>query len=106
MKKTAKKQRRLIPATEVFAEWEKDPAYREAYAALEDEFAIMTALIAARTASGLTQGDVAERMQTTQPAVARLEGGAHRASLKTLRGYAAATGHRVVIRLERVGKGE
>ena len=65
----------------------------------------MAALVAARTAAGLTQGDVVMRLQTTQPAVARIEGGAHRASLKTLRGYAEATGHRVVIKLERVGKG-
>jgi DNA-binding XRE family transcriptional regulator len=105
MKKTAKEQHRLIPAAEVFAEWQQDPAYREAYAALEDEFAIMAALVAARAAAGMTQEDVAKRMHTTQPAVARIEGGAHRASLKTLRGYAEATGHRVVIRLERVGKG-
>ena len=103
MRQAVREPRKLIPAAEVFAEWEKDPAYREAYAALEDEFAIMAALIRARNAAGLTQGEVAERMQTTQPAVARLEGQAHRASLQTLRGYDEATGHRVVISLERVG---
>jgi predicted XRE-type DNA-binding protein len=102
MSKT-KDTRKLIPAAEVFAEWRKDPAYRAEYDALEDEFAMMSALIKARTAAGLTQGEIAERMGSTQPAVARLEGQAHRASLKTLRGYAAATGHKVVIRLERVG---
>jgi len=38
--------------------------------------------------------------------VARLEGQAHRASLRTIKSYAQATGHKVVIRLERVvGKG-
>ena len=84
MRKAARDHCILISAEEVFAEWEKDPAYREAYAALEDEFAIMEALIAARTTAGLTQGEVAECMQTTQPAVARLWGGAHRASLKKL----------------------
>ena len=92
----------LIPAAEVFAEWQRDPAYREAYAALEDEFAIMEALIKARMAAGLTQGEIAERMHTTQPAVARLEGQAHRASLQSIKSYAQATGHRVVIRLEPV----
>ena len=103
MSKTAEKSVKLIPAEEVFAEWMKDPIYRAEYDALEDEFAMMSALIKARTAAGLTQGEVAQRMHTTQPAVARLEGEAHRASLQTLRGYAAATGHRVVIRLVRVG---
>jgi ribosome-binding protein aMBF1 (putative translation factor) len=91
---------RLIPADEVFAKWRKDPGYRQAYDALEEEFAIMSALIKARAAAGLSQSDVAKRMNTTQPAVARLEGGAHRASLKTIKNYAAATGHRVKISLE------
>ena len=96
-------KRILIPAEEVHAEWMKDPAFRAEYDALEDEFAMMSALIKARTAAGLTQGEIAERMGSTQPAVARLEGQAHRASLQTLKSYAEATGHRVVIRLEPVG---
>jgi ribosome-binding protein aMBF1 (putative translation factor) len=102
MTKTSKPPRkaRLIPADEVFAKWRKDPGYKEAYDALEEEFAIMSALIKARAAAGLSQSEVAKRMKTTQPAVARLEGGAHRASLKTIKCYAAATGHRVKISLE------
>lgn len=52
---------RLIPAEEVFANWRKDPGYREAYDALEEEFAIMSALIKARSAAGLSQSDVAKR---------------------------------------------
>jgi len=102
----SKDMRILIPAEEVHAEWTKDPAFRAEYDALEDEFAMMSAPIKARNAAGLTQGEVAERMHTTQPAVARLEGQAHRASLRTIKSYAQATGHKVVIRLERVvGKG-
>lgn len=93
--------RNVVQANEVFRKWQKDSAYRSAYEALEDEFAIMSALIKARTASGLTQDEVAKRMGTTQPAVARLEGRAHRASLQTIKSYANATGHRVVIKLER-----
>jgi predicted XRE-type DNA-binding protein len=104
MNDTSKPRRkaRLIPADEVFAKWQKDPDYRKAYDALEEEFALMSALIRARTTAGLSQSDVAKRMNTTQPAIARLEGGAHRASLKSIKNYAAATGHRVKISLEAI----
>lgn len=97
---------KLVPAEEVFAEWHKDPAYREAYDALDEEFAIVEALIRARAEAGLTQSQIAERMNTTQSVVARLEAQAHRASLKTLRSYAEATGHRLRITLESLPKGE
>ena len=90
---------KLIPADVVHAEWRKQPGFQAAYDALEDEFAIMSALIKARAASSLSQNDIAKRMKTTQSSVARIESGAHRVSLKTLRNYADATGHRVSISL-------
>ena len=43
-----------------------DPAFRAEYDALEDEFALAAALIAARARAALTQAQVAERMGTTQ----------------------------------------
>ena len=104
---TQKKQRpknKLVPADKVFAKWRKDPAYAAAYDELEEEFAIMSALISARTKAGLSQADIAKRMKTTQPAVARLEGMAHRASLKTIKSYAAATGHRVKLSFEPIAR--
>ncbi len=97
---------KLVPAEEVFAEWHKDPVYREAYDALDEEFAIVEALIKARAQTGLTQSQIAERMNTTQSVVARLEAQAHRASLKSLRSYAKATGHRLRITLEPLPKEE
>jgi transcriptional regulator with XRE-family HTH domain len=50
---------------------------------------------------GLTQAEVAERMGTTQSAVARLESAnaKHSPSVATLRRYAEALGHRVEVRL-------
>jgi transcriptional regulator with XRE-family HTH domain len=66
---------------------------------LEDEFIIMSELIKARQASGLTQAQIAERMCSTQPAVARLEAGGRLPSTRTLQRYAEATGHRLEIRL-------
>jgi transcriptional regulator with XRE-family HTH domain len=85
----------MIPVEESFAEWRKDPAYREAHAALEEEFALAKALIEARTDANISQEEIAKRMRTSQPAIARLEGGRGNPSLKTLRRYADATGTRL-----------
>jgi ribosome-binding protein aMBF1 (putative translation factor) len=70
------------------------------YDALEPEFAIARELIAARVRAGLTQEQLAEKMQTTQSTVARMESGRTMPSLRTLSRYAEATGSRTVIRLE------
>jgi hypothetical protein len=40
--------RKFIPVEEVAKEWMKDPAFVAAYDALEDEFAMASALIKAR----------------------------------------------------------
>ncbi len=77
-----------------------DPAYREAYEALEGEFALVGALIRARTHARLSQAEVAERMGTTESAVSRLESGRSKPSTRTLERYAKATGHRLHISLE------
>jgi predicted DNA-binding transcriptional regulator YafY/transcriptional regulator with XRE-family HTH domain len=45
-----------------------------------------------RVAAGLSQADVAKLMETSQPAVARLESGRHDAQLPTLARYAEALG--------------
>ncbi|RYG94213.1 MAG: XRE family transcriptional regulator [Alphaproteobacteria bacterium] len=91
---------KFIPVEESFAEWSKDPAYREAYAALEEEFALAQQVIEARARAGLTQAELAERMGTSQSAVARLESGKSRPSVATLEKLALATGSRLRIALE------
>jgi transcriptional regulator with XRE-family HTH domain len=78
----------------------KEPKYRKAYAALEDEFALAKAVIAARNRAGLTQTELARKMGTTQPVVARMEGGRIQPSLRTLQRLAQATGSRLLIRFE------
>jgi DNA-binding XRE family transcriptional regulator len=66
-----------------------------------EEGALLDALLKARFAAGLTQAQVAERMGTQAPAVARLERslatGKHSPSLSTLRKYAKACGKRLVL---------
>ena len=54
--------------------------------------AVMRRLAARRTALGLSQTAVAARMGTSQPVVARLEGGDLDSRLSTLVRYAAAVG--------------
>lgn len=80
--------------------WKKDPAFREEYDALEEEFALAAALIDARKHADLTQAEIAERMETSQAAIARLEGSKGNPSLNTLQRYATATGTRLKITFE------
>lgn len=80
--------------------WMKNPDYRREYTALEEEFSLTAALIDARSRAGLTQEQVAQRMETTQAVVARLEGGGSKPSTRTLEKYAKATGSRLRISFE------
>jgi len=81
----------------------KKPAVKTEYAAQADEFALLDELLKARREAGLTQSEVAARMGTKTPAVARLEAGGgsqrHSPSVATLRKYAHAVGCRLEIRL-------
>ena len=69
----------------------------------QGEFAILDEILSARKAAGLSQAQVAKRMGTQAPAIARLESalatGKHSPSLSTLRKYAAALGKRVELHL-------
>ena len=81
----------------------KDPAVKAEYDAQAEEFALLDELLKARRRAGLTQAEVAARMGTKTPAVARLEAGGgsrqHSPSVSTLRKYAQAVGCRLEIRL-------
>ena len=74
---------------------------RAEYEALAEEFSLAEALIRARSAADMTQTDVAEKMHTSQSYVAKMEGGQISPSIKALQRYAAATGSRLKISLER-----
>jgi transcriptional regulator with XRE-family HTH domain len=71
------------------------------YDRLDDEFSFLDEFLKARAAVGITQAEVAERIGTTQSAIARLEsgGGKHSPSLATLQKYAHALGCRLEVRL-------
>lgn len=77
----------------------QDQEVAEHYREQAPEYALARELIAARQRAGLTQSEVAERMHTNQPAVARLESGRQMPTWNTLRRYAEATGTHFEVRL-------
>jgi DNA-binding XRE family transcriptional regulator len=81
-----------IPIEAIHQEWMKRASYREAYAALEEEFSLARELIKARLRAKLTQAQVAKKMGTTQSVVARLESGKRPPRMDTLERFAIATG--------------
>ena len=89
-----------IRVNDLHKKWMKNSKYRRENAALEKEFSLVAALIEARTRAGLTQEQLAHRMNTTQAVVARLEGGGSKPSTRTLERYAEATGSRLRITFE------
>ena len=92
--------RKFIPVEESFRKWRKDPEFVAAHDALEDEFAVASALIQARANAEMTQEQVAQAMGTTQGAVARLESGKTMHSTRTLERFAKATHTRLRISFE------
>ena len=71
------------------------------YDSLDEEFTYLEEFLKARAAAGITQAEIAERIGTTQSAIARLEtgGGKHSPSLSTLRKYECALNCRLELRL-------
>jgi transcriptional regulator with XRE-family HTH domain len=71
------------------------------YDRLDEEFRFIDEFLKARAAAGVTQAEIAERIGTTQSAIARLESGQgkHSPSLATLQKYAHALGCRLEVRL-------
>ncbi len=80
----------------------EDAEFREEYAQADQEYALVAALIRARTEARRTQAELAEWLDTTQSAIARLEGGRVSLSISTLQRCAEATGTRLIIGLQRV----
>jgi transcriptional regulator with XRE-family HTH domain len=70
---------------------------------LAPEFVLLDEFLQARAERGLTQAELAERLGTTQSAVARMESGKgkHSPSIATLTKYADALGCRLEVRLVR-----
>ena len=93
-----------VTHNEMVSKWMQAPEFKAELERLErEEMPMFDAILAARKEAGLTQVQVAERMGTKAPAVARLENalvtGTPSPSLNTLRKYAAALGKKMEVRL-------
>jgi DNA-binding XRE family transcriptional regulator len=89
---------------EVIAKLMKRPGVRKEVERIErEEGELLDALLKARHDAGLTQSQLAERMGTHAPAIARLERalatGKHSPSITTLRKYAQACGKELLLRV-------
>lgn len=74
-------------------------AFRDAYEALEPEFALRRAVLDARIKKGMTQKDIADKAGTTQSAIARFESGRSNPTLDFMSRVSGALGMRLEIRL-------
>ena len=91
-------EKKGLSLDEMHERWLKErPGYKEEYDALEGEFSLAAALIEARARAGLTQEEVARRMNTKQTVIARLESGRFMPSTRTLQRFAHATGSKLKI---------
>jgi ribosome-binding protein aMBF1 (putative translation factor) len=88
-----------IPFEVIKAELLANPEVKREYDALAWEFEFSAELLRARLRAGLSQAELAERMGTSQSAIARLESGRTLPSAKTLIRFAEATKSKVELRL-------
>ena len=80
-----------------------DPEFVMLYQEERARSELALAVAKARQAAGLTQAELAKRVETTQSAIARLESGRDRRmpSLPLLARIAAATGRRLIVGFEK-----
>jgi len=77
----------------------RDLDFAEGFNEGYDEFKIGVILREERKKSGLTQGELAERLKTTKSVISRIENHAEDIKLSTLERVAKALGKRVKIRI-------
>lgn len=100
--KTRPRIRRRAPdfLDELIAEEaKKDRSFPAVVDAIYRRRELLRRLVQARIRAGLTQAHVADRMHTSQAAVARIESGDFDVRTTTLDRYAAAIGKRIEFRL-------
>ena len=80
-----------------FQEQMRIPEVKKEYDALEPEFAIVQAMIDARTKSGMSQQELSARTGITQADISRMEHGNANPSIRTLNRLAMGLGKRLQI---------
>lgn len=100
--KTSKGYVRGRTIDEHIAEHMKNPKFRKAWHDLDSEFELLESMIKARAKAGISQGELARKIGTKQPALSRLErGGFSKATVETLRKIADALDMRLVVKLQK-----
>ena len=84
---------------EFSAETKKLPGYAEAAEKFDREYAVAVELNNARERAKLSQKELAERMNTTQSVISRMESGRANISLAKLQQYAEACGGKLEIKI-------
>lgn len=79
-----------------------NPEVKAEYEQLEAEFNFIDQLLSMRTKAGLTQEQVAQRMQTQKSNISRLEKGNSNPSWSTLVKYAHACGFKLSIKPNKI----
>ena len=77
----------------------KDKEVKKAYEKLSPEFSFIEMVISKRIEKGITQKELAEKINTRQSSISRFESGAYNPSLTFLRKIANALGAKVKISL-------
>jgi ribosome-binding protein aMBF1 (putative translation factor) len=89
-----------VPFSRLKAKWRQDPEFVAAYEHVAQEMRLAFQIAEARRRAGLTQQELAERIQTKQSVVARWESGRQKPSTRNLERIAKATGSRLIQVLE------
>lgn len=82
---------------ETLKEQLKDPEFKAEWDALEPEFAIIQAMIAARNKEKLTQKELSEKTGIAQADISKLENGNGNPSIRTLKRLADGLGKELYI---------
>ncbi len=83
----------------------KDPVFKAEYDALAPEFDIIREFIKARIEAKISQAELARRLDSQQPAIARLEkGGYANTSINTLHKFAGVMGYSLHVSLKKAKK--
>ena len=81
----------MTKITDLHKQWLKRPDYKKAFDDSQAEFELARHIIQTRINSGLSQVELAKKMETSQSSIARLESGTSLPSMRTLTKFAKAT---------------
>lgn len=88
-----------VPLEEVFAQSQKDPSWKALYEKADLDMRVSLQIVRARERAGLTQGQLAKAIGTTQSVVSRIEGADQNLTVTTLHKIARALSCELVLEL-------